>query len=209
MLNLDEKLHHLSQVCRWISAKGLTPATAGNFSHRFDHESAFVSASGIDKEKIAPESFLRMYFDGRFEHPRLKPSAESYLHLKIYELLPEVDCVLHVHSKPTTILTQIARNNFITLDGLELLKSLSGIETHATQVRLPILENHQDMRYLANKLHELHDTQKLEHGFFLKGHGLYTWGNSIDEAKRHVEGIEFLMDCLLQMKLLGHGTNND
>lgn len=207
MLNLDEKLHHLSQVCRWISAKGLTPATAGNFSHRFDQESAFVSASGIDKEKIAPDSFLRMYFDGRFDHPQLKPSAESYLHLKIYELLPEVECVLHVHSKPTTILTQISQSNSVTLEGLELLKSLQGIQTHETQVHLPILDNHQDMRYLAGLLHELHAREKLQYGFFLKGHGLYTWGRSIDEAKRHVEGIEFLMDCMLQMKLLGHARS--
>jgi len=205
MLNLDEKLHHLSQVCRWISAKGLTPATAGNFSHRFDHESAFVSASGIDKEMISPDSFLRMYLDGRFEHPKMKPSAESYLHLKVYELLPEVECVLHVHSKPTTILTQISQADHMTLEGLELLKSLQGIQTHETQVHLPILDNHQDMRYLAGVLHELHEREKLQYGFFLKGHGLYTWGRSIEEAKRHVEGIEFLMDCMLQMKLLGQG----
>ncbi|MGH9802089.1 MAG: class II aldolase/adducin family protein [Blastocatellia bacterium] len=28
----------------------------------------------------------------------------------------------------------------------------------------------------------------------LRGHGLYTWGASIQEAKRHVEILEFLLE---------------
>ncbi|HSQ21036.1 MAG TPA: class II aldolase/adducin family protein, partial [Blastocatellia bacterium] len=32
------------------------------------------------------------------------------------------------------------------------------------------------------------------HGFLLRRHGLYTWGNDITEAKRHVEIFEFLLE---------------
>jgi|GEM_PF-6747725 len=34
-------------------------------------------------------------------------------------------------------------------------------------------------------------------GFLLAGHGLYGWGSSIAEAKRHIEVFEFLMECRL------------
>jgi methylthioribulose-1-phosphate dehydratase len=34
------------------------------------------------------------------------------------------------------------------------------------------------------------------HGFLLQEHGLYTWGASLQEAKRHVEILEFLMEVL-------------
>jgi methylthioribulose-1-phosphate dehydratase len=28
------------------------------------------------------------------------------------------------------------------------------------------------------------------------GHGLYTWGRSIDAARRHIEAYEFLLECV-------------
>ena len=36
------------------------------------------------------------------------------------------------------------------------------------------------------------------HGFLLRGHGLYTWGANLQEAKRHVEILEFLMEVLVR-----------
>ena len=38
-------------------------------------------------------------------------------------------------------------------------------------------------------------------GFLIAGHGLYAWGRNIDEARRHVEGLEFLFECLWQESL--------
>ncbi|HIN34013.1 MAG TPA: methylthioribulose 1-phosphate dehydratase, partial [Nitrospirales bacterium] len=32
------------------------------------------------------------------------------------------------------------------------------------------------------------------HGFLIRGHGLYTWGKTIQDAKRHVEILEFLLE---------------
>jgi methylthioribulose-1-phosphate dehydratase len=34
------------------------------------------------------------------------------------------------------------------------------------------------------------------HGFLLREHGLYTWGQSLREAKRHVEILEFLVEVV-------------
>jgi methylthioribulose-1-phosphate dehydratase len=32
----------------------------------------------------------------------------------------------------------------------------------------------------------------------LREHGLYTWGKNLQEAKRHVEILEFLMEVLVR-----------
>ena len=40
-------------------------------------------------------------------------------------------------------------------------------------------------------------------GFLIRGHGLYAWGRDIAEARRHVEGLEFLLSCLWQQALAG------
>jgi methylthioribulose-1-phosphate dehydratase len=34
------------------------------------------------------------------------------------------------------------------------------------------------------------------HGFLIRRHGLYTWGRDLDEAKRHVEILEFLFEVI-------------
>lgn len=59
---------------------------------------------------------------------------------------------------------------------------------------MPILENSQDMTVLAQQLSALLSEQPNIPGFLLRGHGLYTWGASIQEAKRHVEILEFLLE---------------
>jgi methylthioribulose-1-phosphate dehydratase len=44
------------------------------------------------------------------------------------------------------------------------------------------------------------------HGFLLRGHGLYTWGASLQEAKRHVEILEFLMEALVRSYALAKNS---
>ncbi|MDR5106194.1 class II aldolase/adducin family protein, partial [Salmonella enterica subsp. enterica serovar Derby] len=42
----------------------------------------------------------------------------------------------------------------------------------------------------------------LQYGFLVRGHGLYCWGSQVAEARRHLEGLEFLFQCELQRRLL-------
>jgi methylthioribulose-1-phosphate dehydratase len=37
------------------------------------------------------------------------------------------------------------------------------------------------------------------HGFLLRGHGLYTWGDDLAQARRHVEILEFLLETTGRM----------
>jgi len=34
------------------------------------------------------------------------------------------------------------------------------------------------------------------HGFLLRRHGLYTWGEDLAQAKRHLEILEFLLEVI-------------
>jgi methylthioribulose-1-phosphate dehydratase len=34
------------------------------------------------------------------------------------------------------------------------------------------------------------------HGFLLLRHGLYSWGRTLAEAKRHIEILEFLLETM-------------
>ena len=43
------------------------------------------------------------------------------------------------------------------------------------------------------------------HGFMLRRHGLYTWGQDLREAKRHIEILEFLLEATGRAQLMRAG----
>jgi methylthioribulose-1-phosphate dehydratase len=91
----------------------------------------------------------------------------------------------------------------IEIAGYEMLKGLAGVRTHKHQEWLPILDNSQNMDELARKLEELLRHRPDAHGFLLRGHGLYTWGKNVDEARRHVEILEYLLEVVGRMRFAG------
>jgi len=198
------ELQELSRVCHWMNSQGLSPATSGNYSIREGKKSLLVSASGIDKGEIHEENFIKMNFDGSFEDRGFKPSDESLLHAKLYELSPGIHCVLHSHSIPITVLSLATDEDELLLEGLEMQKALTGTETHELPIRIKIIDNHQNMNVLRGRLETVWNFSKgLDYAFILRGHGLYAWGKSIREAKKHVEGLEFLFSCQLELKRMG------
>jgi methylthioribulose-1-phosphate dehydratase len=125
-----------------------------------------------------------------------RASAEAALHSRIVESTGAAS-VLHVHSVANTLLSEhFAAEGGFTLAGYEMLKGLQGIATHEASVFVPILANSQDIPRLATEVAALLAEHPGLHGFLLAGHGLYTWGSSLAEAKRHVEIFEFLFECV-------------
>ena len=86
-----------------------------------------------------------------------------------------------------------------------MLKGLAGVTTHEHREWLPIVENSQNMHTLAEEIKELLNAHPGAHGFLLRRHGLYTWGSSLAQAKRHVEILEFLLEAVGRSRLIRTG----
>jgi len=105
--------------------------------------------------------------------------------------------VLHTHSIWSTILSErFFQKGAIELSGYEMLKALSGVKSHDTTVIIPILENSQDMQALAQDVTKSISEGRISHAFLLRGHGLYTWAASLDEARNQIEALEFLFEVV-------------
>jgi methylthioribulose-1-phosphate dehydratase len=89
----------------------------------------------------------------------------------------------------------------VRLEGYELLKAFHGNTTHEAELVLPVLPNTQDMATLAAQVDALLDDGQLW-GYLIDGHGLYTWGRDMAEARRHLEAFDFLLDCELELRKL-------
>jgi methylthioribulose-1-phosphate dehydratase len=192
----------LCEAARWCSNRGWVPATAGNFSFRTataDGGRIFITASGLDKGTITPADLLEIDADCKVLAGAGRPSAETSLHGVIYRDRPDARAIFHVHSIWNTLLSdRFARGDMresaVPLEGYEVLKALTGVSTHEHRELVPVLENSQDYEGLSARLTEVLRVFPHAHGVLLRRHGLYTWGESIAGARRHLEVLEFLFE---------------
>ncbi len=194
----------LAELVRWMNGRGWSPGTSTNYSflHPELLDLIVVSQSGIDKAVFSSDDF--MYVDRKGApantYEEFKPSAETLIHAALYDLFPETRFILHTHSKASTILSHLHKSeNKINFSGYEVLKGLPNINTHSASVEIPIFNNDQDMVRFSKVLR---DNYKLltNNAFLMEKHGLYVWGDSLFEAKRHLEIYEFLLDIELTLK---------
>ncbi|MEO1435088.1 MAG: methylthioribulose 1-phosphate dehydratase [Bacteroidota bacterium] len=199
--SLAQKKAQLVETIHFLHAKGWAPATSSNYSFR-EMEDLYISASGLDKGAFTGDDLIQTDRAGRVINDSRKTSAETGLHTMIYELVPEAECILHTHSLYSTILSRIHQpDGKLTLQGYEILKGLNGIRTHETVLDVPIFQNDQDIDRLAHQIRTHWNDRSRMRVFLLASHGMYTWGNSIAEAKRHVEVFEYLFEATYRIAL--------
>ncbi len=196
------QLDQLVATCHWIGARGWAPATGGNMSVRQDGEFCLLSESGKDKGALTRDDFIQVAIADNNVPSGRKPSAETGLHTLIYRLFPEAGAVLHTHTVNSTVLSRIEKGTALTLQGYEMQKTLSGQTSHLDSVPVALFDNDQDIEALAGRIEQFAAEHPLRYAFLLRGHGLTCWGRDVNEAKRHLEGLEFLFQCELQRRLL-------
>jgi len=188
------------QLGKFIYGRGWSAGTGGNLSARLSNHQFAMTASGRHKGELSAEDILTVDLAGNPIGTQQKPSAEALLHLAIYELDPAAQFVLHTHSVAATVLSMQTKANHLEFAGYEMLKAISTIDTHETQLNLNIFENAQDMTVLAALLKNHWQTARHHFAFLVRGHGLYVWGHSEDQARRHLEAWEFLLACELERR---------
>ena len=177
-----------------------------------------ITASGKDKSSLTDNDFVSVDAAGKLLDSRQanssRSSAETLLHCLIAECVSSAGAVLHTHSVWGTTLSRRALETdqslgALRIEGYEMLKGLQGIQTHDTTIEIPVFRNSQDMTELSDQIRKVLQpscVNKTEHrpihGFLLAGHGLYTWGKSLAEARRHIEIFEFLFEVTGQQMIL-------
>ena len=209
------------EIGRDFYTRGWVLGTSGNFSTVISRKplKLLITASSVSKGDIRPADVLTVGANGipvgkSGESPMsgLRPSAETALHLAVVRS-QGAGAVLHTHSVWSTVLSELyGPEGGLRLSGFEMLKGLEGVRTHAHTEWVPILENDQDIPALARRVEAVMKQSPAIHGFLLRGHGLYTWGDGLAQARRHVEILEFLLETTGRMQTLmgdGHGPGKN
>lgn len=191
----------IAKVGRDLSARGWTPVTSSNFSMRLSAEHLAVTVSGRDKGLLGINDVMIVDLMGRPLDTDIRPSAETLLHCQVYRRYPDIGVVLHTHSLAQTIASRLfAAHGHLRLAGYELLKAFAGFDTHAAALDLPIFGNNQDMPALAAEIERYLERTPINHGYLIDGHGIYTWGKDMLEARRHLDAFEYLLTCELELR---------
>ena len=196
---------NLASIAKSFYARGWLLGTSGNLSAVVQREPLHLamSPSGVDKGELTAQQLLTIDENARvISDPPVKPSDESLLHIRIVKER-NAGAVLHTHSVWNTMLSDLyARENGINITGYEMLKGLQGVRSHEHSEWLPIIKNSQDMPGLANAVGQTLRNYGAIHGFLLERHGLYSWGDNLAQAKRHIEILEFLLETFGRTLLL-------
>ena len=203
--DFGEIANELAAVAQGFHARGWLLGTSGNLSAVVQREPLRIamSPSGIDKGELRPEQVLSIDENARVVSKEGgKPSDESLLHIQIVKNR-SAGAVLHTHSIWNTILSDLhAPEGGVAIEGYEMLKGLQGVRTHEHAEWLPIVENSQDMPALAETIGETLNKHQAAHGFLLRRHGLYSWGENLAQAKRHIEILEFLLETIGRTRMI-------
>jgi methylthioribulose-1-phosphate dehydratase len=204
----QDEIKALQDIGALFYGRGWSLGTSSNYSVVLcrDPLRLLMTASGKDKRSLRESDFVVVDVNGQMvTHAGGKASAETLLHV-VAAQQAGVGAVLHTHSIWATILSDFfAWDAGLEIEGYEMLKGLAGVTTHDHSIWLNILDNSQDMPDLARRVQQLIVDQKdpLRHAFLLRRHGMYTWGRDLEEARKHVEILEFLLEVTGRSLSLG------
>lgn len=171
--------------------------TGGNFSVvlKRDPLRVLMAPSGVDKGRMEVDDLIVVNDNQVIVEGSGRISAEADLHIAVIRETG-AGAVLHSHSIPATVMSRIHQaNGHITLEGWEMQKGLEGVTTHATGIKIPVVDNNQSMASLVDAF--LPHLPAQSHGILVAGHGLYAWGTTLFDAERHLEILEFLLEVQL------------
>ncbi|MBQ3641923.1 class II aldolase/adducin family protein [bacterium] len=97
MKSLNELKKELIYWGKIAGEKNFTPGYSGNLSARYG-DKILITSSGSANGYLSEDELVLMDFQGNLIEGDKKPSSEKMLHAKFYEIRPDVNYIIHVHS---------------------------------------------------------------------------------------------------------------
>ena len=200
-LQLNPYAIQLCSVGRWIAQKNWLPATGGNLSIRATEHSCLVTGNK-DNGEFSPQDLCEISWRDGDLRSSSGSAAEAALHVALYQLFPHCKVVLHSHSLSSTVFSRLIRADGYPVSGYEMQKGIAGCTNAEQALQLVILDNAPQVPQLAAQLRQR--AGELQSAVLVRGHGLYVWGDTLEQTKRQLESWEFLIACELErLKIAG------
>ncbi|WP_019628386.1 methylthioribulose 1-phosphate dehydratase [Thioalkalivibrio sp. AKL10] len=184
----------LADAGRELAEHGWLPARTGHFSARLDDQHIVITAPGRGKDLLDAHDFMVVDLEGHLISGSGDPGPETFLHIIMYRHDPKLGAVLHTHSVHGTVLSRQVAGTLLLRD-YEALRELPGCEHPSRGLQIPVFANHPDMQQLAAQVDAAMTRHPELAGYLINGHGLYTWGQTVELAMQRTEAFEFMFEC--------------
>lgn len=196
---------HLINAANHFYQRGWMAGTGGNLSARVPDGSLWITASGRPKGQLTPSDFIRMSVGGHIlEQTRAeyKPSAETSIHLAVYQTFPEAQACYHIHSIEAKLVSRFTTENAIKLPAIEMVKPL-GMWEDVSNVLLPLFPNHLDVAQISQEIiARFQVNPPMIPALLIRDHGVTVWANSLESAYTYVETIEYIFRYMVAARQL-------
>ncbi len=185
----------LIAAAKHFYARGWMVGTAGNLSARLPDGSFWITASGRAKGQLTQADFIRMNLDGGIVEqpaPDSRPSAETSIHLAVYNCFPDAKACYHVHSVEANLVSRLVAGDAVPLPAIEMLKGL-GVWEENPQVAIPLFPNYLEVPKIAKEICQFFaNSSPSVPALLIRDHGITVWADSTAAAYNYVEIVEYI-----------------
>ena len=190
------RIEEMIDAARDFYRFGWLGGSSGNMSFRFDDDTVVITSTGGHKGALDPGDFVDVDLQGDPKTDGADPSVDTDIHLAIYEYVEDAGAVVHVHHLQAALCSDRDQKRGSThFHELRMLHAL-GVEGDEPTCEIPVLDNPAEVDELATLVEDaLRDADSPPIACLnVHNHGLYVWGRTIDEARRHVEACAYLFE---------------
>ena len=176
---------------------GWLSATSGNMSCRTADETIAITATGSHLRSLSTDDFIDVDLDGNADDGG-EPSGDVDVHAALYRQLDEAGAVYHVHHLEAALCSDRDEpRGFTHFHELTMLYAL-GVDSQGDEPTLdiPIVDVSYDIDEMVEAVTDRvgGDEPPKAPCLNVKNHGLYVWGETPEEARRHVEACAYLFE---------------
>jgi len=102
MPTIFEIKKEMVEVGKLMYQKGLVIAKHGNISYKVNDNEFICTPGGLCKAFLTPDKLVRVNANGESLEAGKKPTSEIRMHIAIYKLRPDINCIVHAQPAATT-----------------------------------------------------------------------------------------------------------
>jgi L-fuculose-phosphate aldolase len=179
------------QAIQRIYSYRMTTTSGGNLSIRDANGDIWITPAGIDKGTLRREDIMRVSPDGSSHGPH-RPSSELPFHQEIYRNRPDIQGIAHAH--PVAL---VAFSLVHEVPNTRLFHQSRHVCGEAGFAPYELPGSEALGRNVAGIFRQLFDCVILEN------HGAVTGGESLQQAFRRFETLEFTAKTIIKARQLG------